>query len=266
MSGIDAPYLELGFYFSALSGDEAIVKVFRHLTKDGATCEGTVVFHAGPGIRGQPFSDITDQPCVSQKAINDQEIETLFLNENVRLLRLTMRSARFLDWSRLQILAQLRISPSCVTCDTHPIALWLDGSVLSHPPGNLPRKARRLGERSLESFRQLVSSLKPDYAAVTVDYGLECPCDIRVDPRTLAFQDFYLSEMFLGKRALAAVRRKAPFAHHEQTQDGQITCCSEWISPDGRFLPVSEADELSLFVGNLIASRGKEWRQADVRH
>lgn len=256
MISIVAPFLEIQFYFSRFTGNDGIAHVFRHLTAHGASCEGTVLLKSGANIREQRFSLVDDPPDdVERNVADDREVEMLLADTNTRVLQISIRNPIYLRWTPVSILTQLSIPPEAMKHDEHPIGLWLDGSAFFCPPGELPEKARRLGKPMLEAFRLMTSSLKPDYAVITSEYGMETPCMLRDDPRTLAFEDFYLSRSFLGQEALDAVRANAPGAYHEQTEFGQLTCSSEWIAPDKRFLSCEARDALSTLTGRLIATK-----------
>jgi hypothetical protein len=252
---VDAPFLELGFYFSDLSGDESIAHVYRRLVENGTMFSGTVVAPRARGIRQMAFPGLMNTSELAETALaRAEDVLSLFADENVRVTRIMMHELPGFPHGTPFVLTQSAIPEACLQRDHNPVALWLDGSVLSHAPGKVPAKARRLGRQALEGFRQLIEYLRPAYAAITVDYGMECPCALRRDPRTLAFCDFYLSDAFLGRTALDDVRRGAPGAYHEDLGHGQLSCSSEYVAPEGVDVSMCDRDELSVATGRLIAA------------
>jgi hypothetical protein len=256
---MNGPFIELGFYFAALSGHEALAKTFRHLLSCGGKCNGTVWIVRGYEIQAKPNSHRSLLPPSLETVVNPTEIETLLADPNCRVLDIDMRPPDYFGSSRELRLAQLTIDETSVEKDNNPVAIWLDGSAINLSTETIKPKKAKLGREVLGAFKRLAASLAPDYAAITVEYGLDCPSDLRNDPNTYAFHNFYVSEKFLGQSALESIRLKFPKAIHEQLSEGQLTVTSSWLY-SSNYRKVRELDDsnaLCAYVASLIAQKAK---------
>ncbi|AKT37789.1 hypothetical protein [Chondromyces crocatus] len=104
-------------------------------------------------------------------------------------------------------------------CDEH-VVLRTEGDVFcNHLPDNRSRR-KRLGRRVYERFVEVADTIRCFYGAILVEYPLETPEQIRRDPRSLAFRDFFVSEESLdaamvrdvvalaGEEAFVEMRRR----------------------------------------------------------
>jgi hypothetical protein len=112
------------------------------------------------------------------------------------------------------------------------------------------------GRLATARFLKLVRTVGPSYGAIGVEMALECPTDLRLDPRTYAFQDFFVSERFVGQPALARIASWAAATYVEPVEDGLYVSCTPEFNPLGKSTDGEQAASLSARVGALIAATG----------
>ena len=221
MRNPDPPYLELGFYFRRESGRESLRFVAETLTTSfGAVPrEACAVDHTGPSLN-------------RAKEARERTSTLDSTDDLVRLLRnpsIFVRKVRFDGGTRVvqdaqEFLVALPIEGTDCKDENNVIAIWVEGASFSRDPNSqISKKEKQVAARVLTAFRKLVSLLRPTYASITVDYGLENPCDLRHDPRSLAFRDFYLDRDVFGEKFLEKLRSKFPTCVYDDNEGGQFT-------------------------------------------
>ena len=137
------------------------------------------------------------------------------------------------------------------------VAICLEGAWLSFSHGDapIPTKIQKMGAKVRTIFVDFVRRLKPSYASITVDYGLEAPCDLRKDPRTHAFRDFFLSSVWYDA-LMQDIRRKFPTIYFDQLPTGQFITTSQLFSGVSTIPNPKAFDPYSLseYVGRRIAT------------
>lgn len=250
-----APHVELGFYFSELTGDESLQVLFQFLIAQGAAFTGLLSVHANQGS-SRSFASIYDHPLTDRTVESTDAVHHLLASEGDRVIQIGLQNAVGVVDGTPEVLTQLSIAESSAATDHHPVAIWADGTAFSFPDIETPTKAKRAGQKVYTAFRKLILGVAPSYAAITVDYGLECPADLTHDSRTYAFTDFYISEDFVGQTGLSTINRKAQGAFQEPLPTGVITCCSQIFSAES-IVQRESAYALSESVGRMISSIGK---------
>jgi len=114
-------------------------------------------------------------------------------------------------------------------------------------------KMTKLGRRAYARFVSVAESIEPVYGAIVVEYSLETPAELRKDPRSLAFRDFFLSRVVAGKETVEQVLRLAgDEAYVERLSTGIYVSMSPEFNPEGRGLPPVEAQERSAQIGSVL--------------
>lgn len=248
----DAPFLELGFYFRQKSGREA----FRHLVS-----VLTEEFGAVPAN-----SVVTDQTanCLSRanesaerivKTTSGNELNRLLDDSSKFVRKVTLEKGTRIVRDAQEYVVVLPINGADCQNENNAVAVWIEGEALSRASNdNVSNKEKKIAVNTFETFKKLVSLLQPAYGAITVDYGLETPCDLRLDSRSLAFRDFYLDGNF-GENFLGKLKNKFPNSVYNDYEGGLITTTTtafrvaagdESVGHDGY--------ELSQFVGRSIGN------------
>jgi hypothetical protein len=250
------PFLELAFYFSGSTGAEALMRLCEFVLISGAIFEKEVRLHVGSGFRQLPFAYITDMPIQERRNLEVRDLERLSTDDDTRLLQIYVRDAVGLVPETAEILTQLSISHESSTLDYHPVAIWVEGTDFSYPPGRLNATTKSKGIRAYERFIEIVRALRPSYGAITCEYDLECPTDLQNDSRTLAFTDFYVSEAFVGASSLDHIRRISAAGFQQNVADGLYVSCYQALNPEGIDVASRRAAEISVEVGKQIAAKG----------
>jgi len=250
MKNPEAPFLEISFYFSNEDGNSSLEKLTAYLLGRGAVPKAAYT------------TDRTNSPLVGfdfrfqeHRIDRSENVWELLQNDNTTTIKIALEKGTRIIPDTREFVVQLPISENSVHVDHNPVALWLEGEALSYAPTmTIPVKVRRIGTKTLKVFRDAILFLQPTYAAITVDYDMECPTDLKHDPRTHAFRDFYIARAYVGEEGLSKIRQFCPGAYHEDLPMGQITCCSGFLAPDEIYVETSSAFELSEQVGRMISS------------
>lgn len=260
MKGPEAPFLEVNFYFADIPDAVAFVRVLAALTSEGAQFIGTGLIHRGPQINLRPFGGINDELSESVRSSESvliaslQEAEAYAMAANTRLVQVDMTRASTALHRGREIVGYVSISPEAAAVDHHPIAIWSTGTPFDGPVENKQERRQRqqFGTRVYRRFLNLIRRLEPSYAALTVEYALECPTDLRRDPRSLAFDDFYVSATYLGAQRTAQVLALFPRAYREAVSDGWYISCSGDLNPKNVQVDRNNAtDEVAAIIGQL---------------
>lgn len=254
MRNPDAPYLELSFYFHNQSGKDSFrkfVKAFSYV------------------YRFQPIEAVVHHSTSEylKRSVDHYEhlVRLTSLSQMTQLLddpssfakKITIENGSMIVPDAREFLVILP-RPDCgCSCKSNVVAVWAEGEAFSRPVAKSDSsKERTTTENALRTFKELIARLLPSYATITVDYGLETPCDLKADSRTLAFRDFYLSRSDFGDAFLQDVRTKYPWGVNEILGDGQLTVTTaQFLAAFGRDVHVNcSSFELSQYVGKSIAN------------
>lgn len=254
----DAPFLELSFYFADRPEVEALTQLIAAIADLGGRFTGHSLIQRGAQIRDRPFASITSEPREIAAVADIADVMRYMADPNVRLLQVSMAGTSGTTQDVAEIVTLLSISPEAAHADHHPLAVWTDGWLFS---GEISSKhqsqARATGLQAYQRFKEVVRIVRPSYAAITVEYGLECPTDLRRDPRSAAFLDFYVSQLYLGALAFARIQGLFADAYSESMGDGKYISSSEVFNPQGRKLDIRSALENSSVVAQIIGSASK---------
>lgn len=253
MRNPDAPYLELGFYFRQKSGRDSLRLVAETLTN-----------HFGAVPRDACAVDQTGSSLTRANEARERTAKLSSADDLDRLLRdpsIFVRKVSFDGGTRVvqdarEFLVALPIEGSDCKDESNVVAIWVEGAAFSRDPkSQISKKEKQVAARALTAFRKLVSLLRPTYASITVDYGLETPNDLRHDPRSLAFRDFYLGRADFGEPFLEKLRTKFPTSVYDDHKLGQITLTTAAFRlAAGDDSGGDDGYELSEFVGRSIGN------------
>jgi hypothetical protein len=253
------PFLEISFYFAELSEADALTRLVASLIERGASFTGEGYAHLGPGLRDEPFESPTDLIQESVTIKDMAALERHLADPDVRVVEVLLENATGTAPGVAEIVTLLRISPEAAIVDKHPLVIWTDGDVFSHLLSPQERaQAQAVGEQVYRLFRALVERLEPSYAAITSEIPLECPTDLRSDPRSGAFREFFVKRVFLGARNTDRLRELFADAYIEEIAGGLYVSCYEFSNPEGNSLDSEAALFKSYEVAKLIAgARGR---------
>jgi hypothetical protein len=257
MKRLAPPFLELGFYFANIPESDAFTQLVTALIGNGAKLTGEASARRGAGFKDMAFASISDSPLPEPLTTDVSTIMRSLTDPDVRIIEVYMHGATGLTLNTAEIVTYLSISREAVRTDKHPMAILTEGELFSGTlRHDFPQRARKAGMQVYHRFFALIEALQPAYAAITVENPLECPTDLRRDPRSLAFCDFFLSRAYIGASKLRTIQTLFTGAFIEPMGDGLYISCTEEFNPEGRSLDAEYAQRRSVDVAKLIASVG----------
>ncbi len=258
MNDLSGSSMELNFYHGNLLEREAFSNLVAALLRLGAQFSGIGGIQTGVGIRDAPFSNVhEDNPGQSVRIGSLESLARYLQAPDVRLTHVRMRGASGISRKLDEYVIYTSISPEAAAVDRHPIAIWTEGWMFTKPlDSEYEKTTRTAGRRAYRRLLELIDIVRPSYAALTVENALECPTDLRRDPRTYAFTDFYISRSYIGADNLRGIVRLFEEAYTEPTADGVYISCYQAFNPEGRKVDSAAASYKSTEVARLIASVG----------
>ncbi len=256
----DPPFLELNFYFADLPETDAFSRLIKALVGMGAQFTGEGYAHRGMDMRDTPFAAITDEHFESISIAGSTDLEQCLADPNSRLLQVYMYDATGVVHANAEIVTYLSVSPEAALTDRHPLAIWTEGWLFSGPLAfrkQYMKRAEEVGRQIYQRFRSLVEILHPTYAAITCEWSLECLTDLRRDPRSYAFRDFFISRTYFGTPKLTRIQSLLSGAYIEPVGDGLYISGTKEMNPELRSLERRYAQEQSIEIAKLIASTSK---------
>jgi hypothetical protein len=255
------PFLELGLYFAQSADAESFAQLVDTLVGVGAKFAGNGTVHHGKGFRDQSFASITDFALEPVTVRNRTDFIQHSRDPDRRLIQIYMEGASGIKHEVTEIIGYESISEEAAHQDHHPLAIWTEGIIFSGTPEQQSTaRAQEIGRQLYERLRLLLEALKPSYAAITVEYSLECPTDLRRDVRSLAFRDFFVSGTCVGMNNLRTVSDLFQGAYIETVADGLYISCTPEFNPQGNRLDNEYAQWQSMEVAKLIAAVAKSYR------
>jgi hypothetical protein len=249
----DAPFVECGFYFANLGDADSLAHLVRSVVRLGARPTGEVEGFRGPNIRQRPFEmTVADVPRERMIAKGPM-LESVLNDPNIQLMEVHLQDAIGLAPDAIEIATYSLISAEATLLDHHAVCIAAEGVVFSGPvPPTGKGRLRKAGRRVYERFLAITNLARPAYAAITCEYGLECPTDLRHEQGSLAFSDFYASEEYLGRQSLEDLQSLFAEAYVERTADGLYFSCYAPVNPEATDLGES-ASYLSDDAAKIIA-------------
>jgi hypothetical protein len=132
--------------------------------------------------------------------------------------------------------------------------LRTEGDAFCGEPGRLKPRARTLGNIVCSRFVHFAGLLNPVYGAILVEYSLENPEELRRDPRSLAFQNFYLAKRALDERSWSMLHEiVGDSVYRGLLADGLYVSMTTYFNPEARGIASIEAQTLSVKIAELLA-------------
>jgi hypothetical protein len=237
---IEPPFLELGFYCAASPSRCSVVRIVESLDQGVAKPTGRVLVHDVSDPRETAtFAAINDLPLVELNSVEPGHIYSVATNPNYRVVQVEVIGSS-LPGSTAGLVTYVSISVEAQRHDHHPVALWLSDESID---GVLSNAMERL-------FIDLTLRIRPTYAAASHSWGLECLFDLDQDPRSLAFQDFFIDTRLLGTAAVRQIREICSGARFIEEDAGLFVFL---LSRPGKRLAVSTRLECARLTGELLA-------------
>lgn len=251
----DPPLLELGFYFGEQPEVDVFMRLVNNLMESGASLTGMGFARYGPDIRSTSFASVSGAPLPQPVALTADSLTRVLKDPHTRVVEVAMRDPIGTTEDAPELVSYISISPEAALIDRHPLAVITEGEVFCGvlQSGSKSRR-REAGMKAYNRFRGLVQALDPDYAGITLENSLACPADLRRDPRSLAFRDFFVSGRYLGSKGLARIQELFVNAFIEPMSHGFYISCNADFNPAARNVDGESAQWLSVDAAKVIAS------------
>ncbi|BDI28184.1 hypothetical protein CCAX7_002350 [Capsulimonas corticalis] len=246
---MNGPFLELNFYQDENEQD-FLVALIDCLIENGAKLSGKALIHRGPNINQQPFGFSSDEYKEEIEIASVDDLRAIKAVADSRLVQVPITNASGLTRGAPELVTVTGISEWAASRgDNHPVAIWASGDKLDFET----LQSHALATKAYRRFITIVEQLAPAYAAITMECSLECPMDLRRDPKSYAFHDFYLSNQFFDDALISSVVDLCSDRFIKPLSNGV------YISTSGLFMPKppkrsSQKPDLSTQIGQLIAS------------
>src|SRR5205823_4269453 len=103
-------------------------------------------------------------------------------------------------------------------------------------------------------FLDIIAMTNPAYAAITVEAPMKCPYDLRLNPESAGFLDFFISEKYIGHDAIERIRQIYQGAYIESVSNGLYISCVSDFNPSRLNLRLGTQH---IEVGKMVAKMGK---------
>jgi hypothetical protein len=138
------------------------------------------------------------------------------------------------------------------------VILRTEGEAFCGPFRNNRMRLKKLGRRVYQRFVEVADAIPCVYGAILVEYSLEEPEELRQDPQSLAFRNFFLSRERLENKAVEeAIRLAGDEAYVENRATGVYISMSAEFNPKGRSIPWLEAQERSVQISAVIGQAAR---------
>ena len=248
MRNPDPPFIEIGLYFSELDSRSALEKVAWHFVENLGALPKRVFLSKDRPVLGRNVE------THEKKLARGSDLFIAMREHAGPVHKLVLEKASKVIPNVREYISSVPISEKAVRFDKNPVAIQIEGVAFSRPAsGKIPASAKKIGNKVNRFFKEVVASLSPSYGSITVEYGLECPRDLKSDPRSLAFRDFYIAESFIGAEGIRSICKQFPGVHHCAAHNGQFTFSSGLFSPIPLDSSSIDGYELSQVVAEIIA-------------
>jgi len=228
MLPLDPPFLELAYYVGSSNAQEQGVRAAEAMAQVGARFTGKV--------------DIANGDTVSKLSLD-------------ALGSIRTQAAGVLRRIYLDNATGMTKKTELIEINRGVILLRTEGEEFCGP--NRARRAQlyRLGTRAYRCFKVLALAIESYYGALCGEYSLEEPPDLKRDPRSLAFRNFFISRAAFGRGAIEAVQDiVGTDVYVEEFDDrGLYVSMSPEFNPDHRAVETIEAQHRSIRVAELLA-------------
>src|SRR6266850_4831446 len=129
--------------------------------------------------------------------------------------------------------------------------LRTEGEAFCGEPSRLKPRVRALGNIAYSRFVHFAGLLNPVYGAILVEYSLENPDELRRNPRSLAFQNFYLAKRALDERSWSMLYEiMGDRVYWYALPDGLYVSMTMYFNQEAKGIASIEAQALSVKIAD----------------
>ena len=259
MERISPPFIELGFYYHNIPSHLAFKQVAQMSLSDQGQYIGKALISQGQGIRDTPFVYFQDEnPQLVE--LSASQLDETWENPNLRLGRIYVKNVIGTVRQKVEWIQYSAVSPEASIIDRHPIAIYTDGSMFDVPQQLRSEKnkqdAKTAGRRVYERFLMIVKHTQPSYAAITIEWSLECPTDLRLRPYSLIFNSCYFSKSFFAPTEINRIKEIYSGAYLIEIGEGIYTSINDDFCPEPIKLKLDYEMQEKMFeeLGSIIGT------------
>lgn len=253
--------LQLSFYLPNQTSEVALRTLIEALLQSGAKFSGIARGCRVDTKEGKPFVPLARIYRNIEVEIRTlQELQFWLMSDNFYLLEVLMTNFNDLEKDECVVVTYEGISEQAAQYDTPAVTILSTGNIFSLARNSLSdskkynEKARKAGKKTYEQFKDIIEVLKPAYGSIAIEWSLESPADLRLDPRSLAFRNFYVSYS-VGIDLINQLRQLFDAAYIEDLSSGIYISCTSEFNPKRLQINLATPpwDRISTEVGKLLA-------------
>jgi len=248
---LDAPFLEIGFYFAAMTDADAFATVARTILARGSRFIGAEGWR-GPGKRTQPFEWTHGDELQMPLSIGAHQLQGALEDPDLRIMEISFDHIIGISKAPERLEYHSVLSREASLLDRHPVGILAEGEPFSGPYD--PDRGWKPGKKMYTAFRELVLALSPSYACINVEAATYCPTDLHQDPGRFA-DDFWVNAGYVGENGLAAIARLSEGAYQERIGDGLYVSTYKYWNPAKINMDHIKSESIATEVGKIIAGR-----------
>lgn len=212
---LQPPFIELNFYHAKKPQKDAFKKMLNACLESDATLINQALVASTHHEDIPHFHDILflERQMIT---FEPNQLEALLSSNDTFVLSLYLANAIGTRPNSIEQLTYGRISEYASQIDNHPIVIWCSGDMFGFNDLLEQQAAMVVYDR----FRYLTEKTNPSYSAITSEWTLECPTDLKNLDSTLSFRNFFLNEELLTSIDINAIKTNYAGAHIEQWDNG----------------------------------------------
>lgn len=252
----EGPVLDIAFYHPEWNEADAFNSFVEFLFLRGALFLGEVSFFSNLQARKAYFSMIWDFP-INEQSVSQEDLKALLVDPDIKVLEVAFRLKEF---GKITTLATyFHVTPKASSRDTHSLGLAMHAKPFELPGTNAHQY--RFGKAVYKLFLEAVDHMQPAYAAILIETTLECLTDLRADPRSYAFQNFFIDADFVGPKTLKRLLPTFKEAFIQETQRGYYISTDSAFNPECKQIPSARIVELSVEVCAALCELPRKGRE-----
>jgi hypothetical protein len=142
--------------------------------------------------------------------------------------------------------------------DTPPIEVISEAKVFheSDSPSNITPRMEEAGRKVVDFFIALAEETKPAYGAILEGEMLETPTQLKQNPGSAAFIDFYISSSYVGQDNFDRILKVYGEGYIRELSDGAYISSAPFFNPDHIWLPLrsmglQRTDEVAQIIASV---------------
>lgn len=225
------PFLQLNFYYSTNKDSENLYMLTMLLIKQKPEVICRVSYVEFEGAKNTAFSSISTFDDIKELELNSFKIQDFFSNPNILIFKIEINDVLLDIAKSFKIITFLSISEDAVHIDNHPIAIFVDGEIFDRGNNRYRQKLFQVGDSAHKAFVEICDNTEPTYAAINVEYSIECKVDLEKDSRSYAFRDFFINKKLIIGSKIDLIKKIFDNGYIEQSMIGYYFSCTKYFNP-----------------------------------